>query len=61
MSTGTGGAVQEKRILLDIADIREWTESGGVQIAWIPTKSMVADSLTKYIPGLRRLASSLLL
>eukprot|EP00971_Amphidinium_carterae_P173514 3439592-Amphidinium_carterae.1 len=49
LKTSSNGSLQEKRVLLDIADIRQNVDEGKVGITWIPTKCMLADCLTKYV------------
>ena len=43
-----GGSVNEKRVRLDLADLREGYDRGDT-IRWIPTSRMGADALTKHI------------
>ena len=38
---------KEKRVALDLLDVREGIESSGDQIRWLPTDHMLMDSLTK--------------
>ena len=45
----TGSSCKEKRVGLDIADLRDGYDRGDV-IRWIPTSRMGADALTKHIP-----------
>eukprot|EP00971_Amphidinium_carterae_P262464 5206255-Amphidinium_carterae.1 len=49
LKTTSNGSLQEKRVLLDIADIRQNVDEGKVGISWIPTACMLADCLTKYV------------
>eukprot|EP00971_Amphidinium_carterae_P017942 353593-Amphidinium_carterae.1 len=49
LSTTSNGSLQEKRVLLDIADIRQNVDEGRVGISWIPTQCMLADAMTKYV------------
>ena len=45
-----GSLPQERRIALDLLDVREGLEDHGDQIRWIPTAHMLADALTKRMP-----------
>ena len=38
---------KEKRVALDLLDVREGVERMGDQIRWVPTDHMLVDSLTK--------------
>ena len=38
---------KEKRVALDLLDVREGVEHMGDQIRWVPTDHMLVDSLTK--------------
>ena len=38
---------KEKRVALDLLDVREGVERHGDQIRWVPTDHMLVDSLTK--------------
>eukprot|EP00971_Amphidinium_carterae_P278625 5530937-Amphidinium_carterae.1 len=49
LKTTANGSLQEKRVLLDIADICQCVDEGKVDISWIPTKCMLAGCLTKYL------------
>ena len=44
----TGAAVDEKRVAMDLADLRAGVDAGDL-VVWIPTKRMVADCLTKHL------------
>ena len=44
----TGGSVTEKRVAMDIADVRAGIDAGD-QLKWIPTEWMAADGLTKHL------------
>ena len=46
-----GSLPQERRIALDLLDVREGLEDHGDQIRWIPTAHMLADVLTKRMPA----------
>ena len=50
----TGASVSEKRVGLDIADIRDGIEAGDI-LRWIPTLEMPADILTKHLTDARSL------
>jgi hypothetical protein len=45
----TGASVNEKRVSLDIADVRAAIDSGDT-LRWMPTEEMPADGLTKHLP-----------
>eukprot|EP00971_Amphidinium_carterae_P191749 3804485-Amphidinium_carterae.1 len=49
LKTTANSSLQEKRVLLDIADIRQCVDEGKVDISWIPMKCVLADCLTKYL------------
>eukprot|EP00971_Amphidinium_carterae_P349931 6491302-Amphidinium_carterae.2 len=51
LNTSSSGTLQEKRVLLDIADIRQCVDNNSVRISWIPTQCMLSDVLTKYVPN----------
>ncbi len=56
--TKTGSTLTEKRVSLDIADVRAAVDDGAC-LRWIPTDQMPADGLTKVLceqPALDRLA-----
>ena len=41
----------EKRIALDLLDVREHIDNDGdVTVRWIPTTAMLVDALTKHLP-----------
>ena len=42
-----GGTTEEKRVELDLADIRAGVAEGNAQMVWQPTEEMAADALTK--------------
>lgn len=44
----TGASVNEKRVSLDIADVRAAIDSGDT-LRWMPTEEMPADGLTKHL------------
>ena len=44
----TGAILSEKRVGLDIADIRSSID-GGDMLMWVPTERMPADALTKHV------------
>ena len=57
----TGGSVSEKRVALDIADLRAAVEDGKTKVVWMPTLEMPADGLTKHLvnqKALRRLLNA---
>jgi hypothetical protein len=39
--------IQDSRLRVDTARLREMTEIGEVEISWVPTRLMLADALTK--------------
>ena len=43
----TGSVPKEKQTLIDLLVVRDLTESKAVTVAWVPTKHMLVDSLTK--------------
>ena len=45
-----GSLPNERRVALDLLDVREGLEDHGDQIRWIPTAHMLADALTKRMP-----------
>eukprot|EP00972_Heterocapsa_arctica_P084336 12423652-Heterocapsa_arctica.AAC.1 len=45
----TGSMPTEKRVGLDLADVREWLDRGG-KLFWIPTGYMLGDPFTKHFP-----------
>ena len=45
-----GSLPEEKRIALDIMDIKESISEFGDSIRWVPTDHMLSDSLTKDMP-----------
>ena len=46
----SGSIPDEKRVALDLLDLKESISIMGDQIWWIPTDHMLADSLTKNMP-----------
>ena len=44
----TGASTDEKRVAMDLADLRAGVDAGDL-VAWIPTRKMVADCLTKHL------------
>ena len=44
----TGAATDEKRVAVDLADLRAGVGAGDL-VVWIPTRKMVADCLTKHL------------
>ena len=42
-----GSLPSERRVALDLLDVRENLEEFGDQVRWIPTTHMLADALTK--------------
>ena len=51
----TGASVSEKRVGLDIADVRASVDAGDT-LEWLPTDHMPADSLTKHLTSCPSLA-----
>ena len=47
----TVAQTQEKRVMLDVEDMRDGIEYGKDEIAWIPTSTMPMDALTKLLSG----------
>ena len=45
-----GKLPSERRVALDLLDVREGLEEFGDQFRWIPTDHMLADCLTKRMP-----------
>jgi hypothetical protein len=45
-----GSLPSERRVALDLLDLREGLEEFGDQVRWIPTTHMLADALTKHMP-----------
>ena len=45
-----GSLPAERRVALDLLDLREGLEEFGDQVRWIPTTHMLADALTKHMP-----------
>ena len=43
----TGSVPKEKQTLIDLLVARDLTESKAVTVAWVPTKHMLVDTLTK--------------
>ena len=48
--TKNGSMPEEKRVALDLLDLRESVEELGDQIRWIPTDHMLVDCMTKNMP-----------
>ena len=44
----TGASTDEKRVAMDLADLRHGIDNGDI-ISWMPTRKMVADCLTKHL------------
>ena len=44
----TGAATDEKRVAMDLADLRAGVDAGDL-VVWMPTRKMVADCLTKHL------------
>ena len=42
---------EERRVPLDLIDVRESIEEMGDQIRWIPTDHMLVDCMTKHMPA----------
>ena len=49
--TKQGSMPDERRVALDLLDVRESTEQMGDQIRWIPTDHMLVDCMTKFMPA----------
>ena len=49
--TKQGSMPEERRVALDLLDVRESIEEMGDQIRWIPTDHMLVDCLTKTMPA----------
>lgn len=47
ITLGSGGVLDDKRVAIDIAIIRQSIQRAGLQPRWIPTDRMAADGLTK--------------
>ena len=45
-----GSLPDERRVALDLMDVREGIEEMGDQIRWVPTDHMLADAFTKNMP-----------
>ena len=45
-----GSLPDERRVALDLLDVREGIEEMKDQIRWVPTDHMLADGLTKSMP-----------
>ena len=56
----TGASVSEKRVGLDIADLRAGVENDGDVGYWMPTEKMPADVLTKHMTDLEALRKLLM-
>ena len=50
LCTKVGSMPEEKRVALDLLDVREGLEEYGDCIRWVPTEHMLADCLTKRMP-----------
>ena len=50
--TQSGSLPEERRVALDIMDIKESIEEMGDQMRWVPTDHMLVDCMTKSIPCL---------
>ena len=48
--TKNGSMPEERRVALDLLDVRESIEEMGDKIRWIPTDHMLVDCLTKAMP-----------
>ena len=48
--TKNGSMPEERRVVLDLLDVRESIETVGDQIRWIPTYHMLVDCMTKTMP-----------
>ena len=48
--TKNGSMPEERRVALDLLDVRESIEEMGDQIRWIPTDHMLVDCMTKTMP-----------
>ena len=48
--TKQGSMPEERRVALDLIDVRESIEEMGDQIRWIPTDHMLVDCMTKHMP-----------
>jgi hypothetical protein len=48
--TKNGSMPEEKRVALDLLDVRESIEEMGDKIRWIPTDHMLVDCMTKTMP-----------
>ena len=48
--TKNGSMPEERRVALDLMDVRESIEEMGDQIRWIPTDHMLVDCMTKTMP-----------
>ena len=45
-----GSIPQEKRVALELMDVREGIEAFGDKIRWVPTDHMLVDCMTKFMP-----------
>ena len=50
LCTKNGSMPEEKRVALDLLDVRESIEECGDKIRWIPTDHMLVDCMTKAMP-----------
>ena len=48
--TKQGSMPEERRVALDLMDVRESIEQMGDKIRWIPTDHMLVDCMTKNMP-----------
>ena len=46
----SGSLPEERRVALDIMDIKESIEEMGGQMRWVPTDHMLVDCMTKSMP-----------
>ena len=44
-----GSLPTERRVALDLLDVREGLEEFGDQVRWVPTTHMLSDALTKHM------------
>ena len=45
-----GSIPQERRVALDLLDVKEGIERMNDQIRWVPTDHMLVDCMTKFMP-----------
>ena len=48
--TKTGSMPDDRRVALDLLDVKEGVEEMNDQVRWVPTDHMLADALTKAMP-----------